>query len=113
MYHLEKIFYKKWIFGDKFKLKTELLLVTDDCVTKYYDVLTHVFCVATLITIKSLRKCVKHLNKMKSKQCFINKMKKVMHEFKNKKLKMHSGKIVKKRKQAVAIGMSEARKKCK
>jgi hypothetical protein len=39
------------------------------------------------------------------------KVKKVMHEYKKGKLKMgRSGKKVKSRKQAVAIGLSEARK---
>lgn len=39
------------------------------------------------------------------------KVKKVMHEFKKGKLKMgRSGKKVKSRKQAIAIGLSEARK---
>jgi hypothetical protein len=38
------------------------------------------------------------------------KMKKVMHEFKHGELKSgHSGKRVKSRKQAIAIGLSEAR----
>ena len=40
------------------------------------------------------------------------KVEKVMHEFKEGKLKMgHSGKKVKSRKQAVAIGISEARER--
>jgi hypothetical protein len=40
------------------------------------------------------------------------KVKKVMHEYKEGKLKMgRSGKKVKSRKQAVAIGLSEARKR--
>jgi hypothetical protein len=40
------------------------------------------------------------------------KVKKVMHEFKEGKLKMgRSGKKVRSRKQAIAIGLSEARKK--
>lgn len=37
------------------------------------------------------------------------KMKKVMHEFKEGDLKSSSGKKVRRRKQAVAIGLSEAR----
>lgn len=37
------------------------------------------------------------------------KMKKVMHEFKEGDLKSSSGKKVRSRKQAVAIGLSEAR----
>ena len=42
------------------------------------------------------------------------KVKKVMHEFKNGKLKMgRSGKKVKSRKQAIAIGLSKARKEGK
>ena len=40
-------------------------------------------------------------------------MKRVMHEFKYKTLRSGSGMKVKKRKQAIAIGLSEARKKCK
>lgn len=51
---------------------------------------------------------------MVNKRCVREKMKKVMHEFKNRKL--HSGrskKLVLKRKQAVAIGLSVSRKKCK
>ncbi|MBX4200813.1 hypothetical protein KW786_01660 [Candidatus Parcubacteria bacterium] len=41
-----------------------------------------------------------------------SKVKKVMHEYKEGKLKMgRSGKKVKSRKQAIAIGLSEARKK--
>jgi hypothetical protein len=37
------------------------------------------------------------------------KVEDVMHEFKRGKLKMKGGKTVKNRKQAVAIGLSEAR----
>jgi len=41
-----------------------------------------------------------------------DKVEKVMHEFKRGKLKSgRSGKIVKNRKQAIAIGLSEARKR--
>ncbi len=40
----------------------------------------------------------------------MDKMKKVMGEFKRKKLKSSSGKKVTNRKQALAIGLSEARK---
>ena len=42
----------------------------------------------------------------------VNKMKKVMHEFKSKALHSGSkkGPLVKSRKQAIAIGMSEQRK---
>ena len=39
------------------------------------------------------------------------KVEKVMHEFKKGKLKSGSGAKVKSRKQAIAIGLSEARKK--
>ena len=39
------------------------------------------------------------------------KVKKVMGEFKKKKLKSSSGKKVTKRKQAIAIALSEARRK--
>lgn len=49
-----------------------------------------------------------------NKACMRRKMKKVMHEFKRHKL--HIGKtkrIVKKRKQAIAIGLSEGRRRCK
>ena len=38
------------------------------------------------------------------------KMEKVMHEYKEGKLKSGSGKKVRSRKQAIAIGLSEARK---
>lgn len=41
------------------------------------------------------------------------KMEKVMHEFKEGDLKSGSGKKVTKRKQAIAIGLSEARKEGK
>jgi hypothetical protein len=37
------------------------------------------------------------------------KVEKVMHEFKKGKLRSSSGQTVKKRKQAIAIGLSEAR----
>jgi hypothetical protein len=46
------------------------------------------------------------------KDCKYKKLKKVMHEFKSKKLHSGSGSLVKKRKQAVAIALAEARKKC-
>jgi hypothetical protein len=42
-----------------------------------------------------------------------NKVEKVMHEFKEGKLKSGSGAKVKSRKQAVAIGLSEAREEGK
>ena len=42
-----------------------------------------------------------------------HKIKKVMHEFKHGELHSSSGKIVKNKKQAVAIAMSEAGKKRK
>jgi hypothetical protein len=40
------------------------------------------------------------------------KMKKVMKEYKQHKLRMGGGHKVSKRKQAIAIGMSESRQKC-
>lgn len=47
----------------------------------------------------------------KSKRTVKGKMKKVMHEYKHHELKSgRSGKGVKSRKQAIAIGLSEARK---
>lgn len=49
-----------------------------------------------------------------NKRCVREKMKKVMREFKAHKL--HSGRskrVVLKRKQAIAIGLSVSRKKCK
>lgn len=47
----------------------------------------------------------------KSKRTVKTKMKKVMHEYKHHELKSgRSGKGVKSRKQAIAIGLSEARK---
>ncbi len=48
----------------------------------------------------------------KSKTAADNKMKKAMHEFKRGTLKSgRSGKKVRSRKQAIAIGLSEARKR--
>ena len=46
------------------------------------------------------------------KRCMSHKMKKVMGEYKMHKLRMSGGKKVQKRKQAIAIGLSEARSKC-
>jgi hypothetical protein len=47
----------------------------------------------------------------KSKRTVKNKMKKVMHEYKHHELKSgRSGKAVKNPKQAIAIGLSEARR---
>jgi hypothetical protein len=46
------------------------------------------------------------------KECQYKKLKKVMSEFKNKKLYSGSGGKVKKRRQAIAIALSEAKKKC-
>lgn len=47
----------------------------------------------------------------KSKRTVKSKMKKVMHEYKHHELKSgQSGKPVKSRKQAIAIGLSEARR---
>lgn len=46
------------------------------------------------------------------KRCVTRKMKKVMGEYKAHKLHMYGGKKVQKRKQAIAIALSEARKKC-
>ena len=48
----------------------------------------------------------------KKPNCFTNKVKKVMHEFKEKTLKSSSGQKVKKRKQAIAIALTSARAKC-
>ena len=49
-------------------------------------------------------------SKQRAKQKTKEKVKKVMHEFKEGKLKMgKSGKKVRSRKQAIAIGLSEAR----
>lgn len=49
-----------------------------------------------------------------NKRCMRRKMKKVMKEFKRHQLHSGSkkGRLVKKRKQAIAIGMSVARHKC-
>jgi hypothetical protein len=59
------------------------------------------------------------MNKVKSmlsyvmkKSCAYKKLSKVMKEFKRNKLHMGSGKQVTKRKQAIAIALSEARRKC-
>lgn len=49
---------------------------------------------------------------MKKKTCIQNKVKKVMGEFKQKTLKSNK-KIVKNPKQAIAIALSVANKKCK
>jgi hypothetical protein len=46
------------------------------------------------------------------KQCTQGKIKKVMGEYKRHDLKMQGGKKVSKRKQAIAIGLSKARKTC-
>jgi len=46
------------------------------------------------------------------KKCFPKKVGKVMHKYKVHKLVTSAGKKVTKRKQAVAIALSEARKKC-
>ena len=47
------------------------------------------------------------------KSCVARKMKKVMHEFKRHQLKSgRKGQRVRKRKQAIAIGLSVARQKC-
>lgn len=46
------------------------------------------------------------------KRCVTRKMKKVMGEYKAHKLHMYGGKKVQKRKQAIGIALSEARKKC-
>jgi hypothetical protein len=51
-----------------------------------------------------MKKSVKH--------CMTRKMKKVMKEYKMHKLSMRGGHKVSKRKQAIAIGMSEGRQKC-
>ena len=50
--------------------------------------------------------------KEKEKACTKKKMSIVMGEWKRKKLKMRSGKRVTNYKQAVAIGLSEARRYC-
>jgi hypothetical protein len=48
----------------------------------------------------------------KSSQCVKRKMSKVMHEWKTGKLRSSHGVKVKNHKQAVAIGLSMARKSC-
>lgn len=48
----------------------------------------------------------------KQKKCVQNKMQTVMGEFKQMKLKSSSGQKVTNPKQAVAIGLSSARKSC-
>jgi len=50
---------------------------------------------------------------MVNKKCLQEKVKVVMKEFKNKKLKSGSGKKVKNPKQAIAIALNVAKKKCK
>lgn len=49
------------------------------------------------------------MSKTKYSEKAQDKVEKVMHEFKEGKLKSSSGEKVKRRKQAVAIGISEAR----
>lgn len=51
------------------------------------------------------------MSKTKYSEKAQGKVEKVMHEFKEGKLKSSSGEKVKSRKQAVAIGISEAREK--
>jgi hypothetical protein len=51
------------------------------------------------------------MSKTKYSEKVQDKVGKVMHEFKEGKLKSSSGEKVKSRKQAVAIGISEAREK--
>jgi Family of unknown function (DUF6496) len=51
------------------------------------------------------------MSKTKYSEKAQDKVEKVMHEFKEGKLKSSSGEKVKSRKQAVAIGISEAREK--
>lgn len=46
------------------------------------------------------------------KECFPKKVRKVMHEYKVHKLVTSVGKKITKRKQATAIALSEAKKKC-
>ena len=63
----------------------------------------------TMISRSSVRQQImKPGDKKKKKK---KKIKKVMGEFKRKKLKCSSGKKVTKRKQAIAIALSEARRK--
>jgi hypothetical protein len=54
----------------------------------------------------------KGMKKSKMAKCMAHKMEKVMGEYKMHNLKSGSGHKVSKRKQAIAIGLSEARKKC-
>lgn len=49
---------------------------------------------------------------MMKKQCKYKKLKKVMSEFKHNRLYSGSGPKVTKKRQAIAIAMSEAKKKC-
>jgi len=48
----------------------------------------------------------------KKQTCTQQKVEKVMHEFKHGTLKSRGGRTITSRDQAVAIAMSEARKKC-
>lgn len=59
-----------------------------------------------------MAKCKSCKSKMKKAKPKMNKMKKVMEEFAERKLHSGSkkGPMVKNRKQAIAIGLSEARK---
>jgi hypothetical protein len=53
------------------------------------------------------------IKQMVKKKCIQEKVKVVMKEFKNKKLKSGSGKRVKNPKQAIAIALNVAKKSCK
>lgn len=69
------------------------------------------------IKIKSkIKRNVKSNIKVKPKKsllkCRQSKIKKVMHEFKTKKLKLRNGRIVTNRKQGIAIALSEANRYC-
>ena len=52
------------------------------------------------------------MKQSKKKVCKQTKVKKVMKEFKNKTLKTAADKKVKNPKQAIAIALSEAKRKC-
>ncbi len=58
----------------------------------------------------STKRATKKSTSTKSKRTTKNKMEKVMHEFKHGELKSGGRKKVKNPKQAIAIGLSEARK---
>lgn len=70
-------------------------------------------CMQPYVKHPNTRECAKDRKVVEVVDCRRKKIKFVMHEFKNGKLKSSSGKKVKLIKQALAIALSSARKLCK